>query len=63
MKDFNFLQSSFDSVPRPDNKTMTTPELPHVILVEDDQLLGNTIKKFLEKKIGLTIHHYLSPMD
>ena len=38
-------------------------KLPDIYLVEDDRVLGTTIKKYLEKKLNLTVHYYLSPTE
>ncbi len=62
MNDFNFLHDTFDN--EFNTRRMNFSEIvPDIILVEDDQILGKTIKKFLEKKLGLTVHYFLNPRD
>lgn len=38
-------------------------KLPDVYLVEDDRILGTTIKKYLEKKLNLNVHFFSSPSE
>jgi two-component system, NtrC family, response regulator PilR len=52
MNDLNFLQSSFDK-----------STLPPMIIVEDDNLLGLTLKKFIERTFGLSVKLYTSSED
>ncbi|MBY0515723.1 MAG: response regulator [Bacteriovoracaceae bacterium] len=52
MNDLNFLQRSFDQAP-------SAP----LVIVEDDNLLGLTLKKFLERTFGLTVKLYTSSED
>ncbi len=52
MDDLNFLQRSFDQAP-------TAP----LVIVEDDNLLGLTLKKYLERTFGLRVLLYTSSED
>ncbi len=52
MDDLNFLQRSFDQAP-------TAP----LVIVEDDNLLGLTLKKYLERTFGLKVLLYTSSED
>jgi DNA-binding NtrC family response regulator len=36
---------------------------PAIYLVEDDKVLGRTIKRFLEKRTGLEVNYYTSPAE
>jgi hypothetical protein len=38
-------------------------KLPDIYLVEDDRVLGSSIKKFLEKKLSVNIHLFLTPTE
>ena len=38
-------------------------ELPDIFIVEDDQVLGKAIKKFLEKKLNLKVNYFNSPSE
>ena len=49
MNDLNFLQNSFDK-----------PTYPTLVIVEDDNLLGITLKKYLERTFGLSVKLYTS---
>lgn len=62
MNDFQFLHTSYE---HDSSKTgvANLVKLPDIYLVEDDRVLGNTIKKYLEKKLSLTVHYFLSPTD
>lgn len=55
MDDLNFLHSAYDY-----SKNNTPKKL---VLVEDDEVLGPTIKKYLEKKLGLEVHYFSSASD
>lgn len=55
LSDLDFLQSQFDKID--DVPTM----LPEIFLVEDDAILGKTIKTYLEKKLGVTVHYFVCP--
>ncbi|MCE3013365.1 MAG: sigma-54 dependent transcriptional regulator [Proteobacteria bacterium] len=52
MNDLNFLQNSFDK-----------PTYPTLVIVEDDNLLGITLKKYLERTFGLSVKLYTSSED
>jgi two-component system response regulator PilR (NtrC family) len=60
VNDFQFLHTSFEDQTKSKN---STTKLPDVYLVEDDRVLGTTIKKFLEKKLGLNVHYFLTPTE
>ena len=60
VNDFQFLHKSFEDQSKSKN---TTTKLPDLYLVEDDRVLGTTIKKFLEKKLGLNVHYFLTPTE
>ncbi|MFA6238974.1 MAG: sigma-54 dependent transcriptional regulator [Bacteriovorax sp.] len=62
MNDFQFLHTSFE---QDQNKTGTSrnEKLPDIYLVEDDRVLGTTIKKYLEKKLALNVHFFLTPTE
>lgn len=62
MNDFQFLHTSYE---HDSSKSTLTPsmKLPDIYLVEDDRVLGTTIKKYLEKKLGLNVHFFLSPSE
>ncbi len=36
-------------------------QLPEIYLVEDDLIFGKTLKKFLEKKLSITVNYFSSP--
>lgn len=57
MNDFQFLHNTFE-----DEKS-TEIVLPEVYLVEDDRVLGTTIKKFLEKKYSFKVNYFTTPTD
>lgn len=54
MDEFQFLHDSYDS-------ENTGPKLPEIYLVEDDLIFGKTLKKFLEKKLSLTVNYFTDP--
>jgi DNA-binding NtrC family response regulator len=54
LNEFQFLHDSYDSE---DNNS----KLPELYLVEDDLIFGKTLKKFLEKKLSLTVNYYSDP--
>lgn len=58
MKDFDFLHTSFDTDSR-DKRSIDVP--PKVILVEDDQVLGRTIQKYLFKSLGFEVVYFDNP--
>lgn len=62
MNDFQYLHTSYEQVQVKSGLNNQT-KIPDVYLVEDDHVLGVTIKKYLEKKLGLTVHFFLSPNE
>lgn len=54
MNEFQFLHDSLDS-------QNSTSKLPEIYLVEDDLIFGKTLKKFLEKKLSLTVNYFSDP--
>lgn len=54
MNDMNFLHSNFEE---------TQNELPPIVIVEDDKLLGLSIKKYLEQVLKAKTHLYSSAED
>ena len=54
MDDLNFLHQTFDG---------TTQDLPPVIIVEDDKLLGLSIRKYLEQTLKLKVELFESSED
>jgi DNA-binding NtrC family response regulator len=52
MDDMNFLHQSFDGA--------AASQLPPVIIVEDDKLLGLSIRKYLEQTLKLNVQLYTS---
>jgi two-component system response regulator PilR (NtrC family) len=56
VNDFQFLHTSFE-------QPESGKKLPDIYLVEDDLVLGTTIKKFLEKKLSLTVHYFHNPNE
>jgi len=65
VNDFQFLHTSFEQDQGVTNPAQRIPgtKLPDIYLVEDDRVLGTTIKKFLEKKLGLNVHFFLTPTE
>jgi two-component system, NtrC family, response regulator PilR len=61
MDDFNFLHGAFDGKPEQDSGSISS--LPEIYIVEDDQIFGRTLKKYLERKLKSTIIHFPSPAD
>jgi DNA-binding NtrC family response regulator len=62
VNDFQFLHNTFEEdLESKDQKVEI--KLPEIFLVEDDRILGTTIKKFLEKKLSVTVHYFTSPAD
>lgn len=55
VKDFDFLHSTFDQ------KDINYHSLPVIYLVEDDQILGRAIQRYLQKSLGLEIIFFESP--
>lgn len=62
MNDFQFLHTSFEQDQSKSTKTISE-KLPDIYLVEDDRVLGITIKKYLEKKLLLNVHFFLTPSE
>ena len=62
MNDFQFLHTSYETDSTKSGNHLHT-KLPDIYLVEDDRVLGTTIKKYLEKKLGLTVHYFLTPTE
>lgn len=62
MNDFQFLHTSYET-DSTKSGTNLHAKLPDIYLVEDDRVLGTTIKKYLEKKLGLNVHYFLSPSE
>ena len=61
MNDFKFLHTSFEQ--EQNKSSIMDLLLPDIYLVEDDCVLGMTIKKYLEKKLALTVHYFLTPAE
>lgn len=60
MKDFDFLFSSLSN----ENEEERPPQqLPTLYLVEDDQVLGKIIQKYLVKSLGLEVVYYANPTE
>ncbi len=55
MDDVNFLHQSFDG--------SITANFPPIVIVEDDKLLGLSLKKYLEQTLKLTVLLYSSSED
>jgi DNA-binding NtrC family response regulator len=60
LEDFEFLHSSFEGE---NTSTVTKQSPPDIYLVEDDQVFGKTLKKFLEKQLHLTVTYFSSPSE
>jgi len=59
LKDFDFLHSSFeDNSPE---KNQSPKSLPKVLVVEDDEVLGRTIQKYLSKTLGFEVVYFNNP--
>jgi len=57
VKDFDFLHATFDELkPKDDSKP-----LPTIYLVEDDQILGRAIQRYLKKSLGLEVVFFDNP--
>lgn len=63
MNDFHFLHASFEQQDQTHSRTTQQLKLPDIYLVEDDRTLGMTIKKFLEKKMAVNVHYFLTPSE
>jgi DNA-binding NtrC family response regulator len=60
LKDFDFLFSSLSD----ENQGDKPPQnLPVLYLVEDDQVLGKIIQKYLKKSLGLEVVYYANPTE
>lgn len=55
MDDMNFLHQSFDG-------SLTT-NFPPIVIVEDDKLLGMSLKKYLEQSLKMNVELYTSSED
>lgn len=62
MNDFQFLHTSFEQDQSLAGNTRQVT-LPDIYLVEDDRVLATTIKKYLEKKLSLNVHFFLTPSE
>jgi len=62
VNEFQYLHTSFDQNQSLGNITNAI-KLPDIYLVEDDRVLGSSIKKFLEKKLSVNIHLFLTPTE
>ena len=62
MNDFQFLHTSYETDGSKSGNTQRA-KLPDIFLVEDDRVLGTTIKKYLERKLGLNVHFFLTPTE
>ncbi len=60
MKDFDFLHNSFEQESFIDD-SLSSRELPSLYIVEDDELLGKTIQKYLSQVLGLEAHYFNDP--
>lgn len=56
MKDFDFLHASFD-----EKGDETDRALPIIYLVEDDQILGRAVQRYLKKSLGLEVVFFDNP--
>ncbi len=66
MNDFQFLHTSYEQDTTKDHKgsgLTNQTKLPDIYLVEDDRVLGTTIKKYLERKLNLNVHFFLTPTE
>jgi two-component system response regulator PilR (NtrC family) len=63
VNDFQFLHTSFEQQDQTKSGTIQNIKLPDIYLVEDDRVLGTTIKKYLEKKLALNVHFFLTPTE
>jgi two-component system response regulator PilR (NtrC family) len=62
VNDFQFLHNSYEEDVALKEKSIDR-KIPSVYLVEDDLVLGTTIKKFLEKKLSVTVHYFTNPNE
>ena len=63
MNDFQFLHTSYEQTDSVKNGITSSVKLPDIYLVEDDRVLGITIQKYLEKRLGLKVHFFLTPTE
>jgi DNA-binding NtrC family response regulator len=61
VNDFDFLHKKLNE--NDQDSFEVNKQTPQIYLVEDDAILGKTIKKFLEKKLLAEIHLFNSPSD
>lgn len=54
MNEFQFLHDTYEN-------SEDTASLPEIFLVEDDLIFGKTLKKFLQKKLGLEVNYFSGP--
>ncbi len=57
MKEFDFLHATFESE---DGQIQEKP-LPTIYLVEDDQILGRAVQRYLKKSLGLEVVFFDNP--
>lgn len=62
MNEFQFLHNAFEEDTQ-DSKNASSTKIPGLYIVEDDLVLGQTLKKYLEKKLNLKIFHFSNPAD
>jgi two-component system response regulator PilR (NtrC family) len=60
LNEFDFLHKTFDSLP---TTKRPTDVLPKVILVEDDQILGRTVQRYLNKSLGFEVVYFDNPAN
>ena len=63
VNDFQFLHTSYEQPDSAKSGVTNSVKLPDIYLVEDDRVLGATIKKYLEKKLNLNVHFFLTPTE
>jgi len=56
VKDLDFLHATFDG-----DETNEVKPLPTIYLVEDDQILGRAIQRYLKKSLGLEVVYFDNP--
>lgn len=62
MNDFDFLYSNLDQY-SDQNSNDIEILVPDIVLVEDDTVLGKTIKKYVEKTTKLNVHYVKGPSE
>ncbi len=60
LDDFEFLHNTFEG---DDLGPTSKQDPPDIYLVEDDQVFGKTLRKFLEKQLHLTVTYFASPSE